>query len=322
VVGYNYADGQYWDETIYNLPFIPDSVEVTLYYQTASKEFIEFLRDANYTNNAGLVLYNLWSAHGKSAPVAMNYETWSGDPVQMNITLDLKVYLEGPFNNTTMTTLINQHNYLPLNQPYNGLPWNYPGAESVAAIPYPSIVDWLLVELRETEGDVTTATTAARIAQQAVFLKNNGSVVSLDGTSLPEFGIGVNHNLFVVVWHRNHLAIISAIPLSQSNGSYAYDFSTGPGQVHGGLSGHKELVPGTWGMVAADGNADGVIDLNDKSDTWIAQAGLSGYYSGDFNLDTQVNNVDKNDFLIQNAGYNTHVPNGAPLKYFKSFVPK
>jgi len=322
VVGYNYADGQYWDETIYNLPFIPDSVEVTLYYQTASKEFIEFLRDENYTNNAGLELYNLWSAHGKSAPVVMNYETWSGEPVMMNTTLDLKVYLEGPFQDATMTTLINQHNYLPLNQPYYGFPWNYPGTESVIAIPDPAIVDWLLVELRETEGDVTTATTATRIAQQAVFLKNDGSVTGLDGNSLPEFNVGVNHNLFVVIWHRNHLAIITALPIAQSNGNYVYDFSSGPGQVHGGLSGHKELVPGMWGMVAADGNADGVVDMNDKNDSWMAQAGLSGYYSGDFNLDTRVNNIDKNDYLVQNAGYSNQVPNGAPLKSFKSFVPK
>jgi hypothetical protein len=322
VVGYSYPDGQYWDETSYSLPFIPDSVEVTLYYQTASREFIEFLRDENYTNNAGLELYNLWSAHGKSAPVVMNYETWSGDPVAVNTTLDLKVYLEGPFQGASMTTLINQYNYLPLNQPYNGLPWNYPGTESVTSIPNASIVDWLLLELRETDGSAGSATISTRIAQKAVFLKNNGSIVDLDGSSLPEFNLAISQNLFVVIWHRNHLGIISANPVTGSEGIYAYDFTSSIGQVYGGQAAHKEISPGKWGMVAADGNADGVVDMNDKNDTWMTQAGLSGYYSGDFNLDTRVNNIDKNDFLIQNTGYGNQVPNGYPLKYFKSSVPK
>jgi hypothetical protein len=43
-VGAAYADGQYWDETVYALPEATRRVEVTLYYQTASKEYIDFLR--------------------------------------------------------------------------------------------------------------------------------------------------------------------------------------------------------------------------------------------------------------------------------------
>jgi PKD repeat protein len=72
VVGYSYADGQYWDDTVYALPAETARVTVTLNYQTTSKEYIEFLRDENVTNDAGQVLYDLWNANGKSAPVAMN----------------------------------------------------------------------------------------------------------------------------------------------------------------------------------------------------------------------------------------------------------
>jgi hypothetical protein len=50
---------------------------VTLYYQTVSKEYVEFLRDENVTNAAGLDFYNLWSANGKSAPEIMNSLEWS-----------------------------------------------------------------------------------------------------------------------------------------------------------------------------------------------------------------------------------------------------
>ncbi len=70
-VNYTYADGQYWDDTHYILPITTDSVEITLFYQTLSKEYVEFLRDENVTNEAGNVLYNLWNTHGKSAPEPM-----------------------------------------------------------------------------------------------------------------------------------------------------------------------------------------------------------------------------------------------------------
>jgi hypothetical protein len=74
-VAYSYADGQYWDETDYELP--PSVVEVisTLYYQTTSKEYIEFLRDENVTDESGDVLYDLWANHGKSSPVVMVADT-------------------------------------------------------------------------------------------------------------------------------------------------------------------------------------------------------------------------------------------------------
>ncbi len=66
-----YADGQYWDDTVFRIPPGATSAVVTLYYQTASKEYITFLRDANITNDAGDVLYEQWELTGKSPPVLM-----------------------------------------------------------------------------------------------------------------------------------------------------------------------------------------------------------------------------------------------------------
>jgi len=80
VVGYAYADGQYWDDTEYLLPATTVTVVATLYYQTTSKEYVEFLRDENHTNNAGQQLYDLWAANGRSAPVVMNQQTVSFAP--------------------------------------------------------------------------------------------------------------------------------------------------------------------------------------------------------------------------------------------------
>lgn len=74
-VGATYVDGQYWDDTLYTVPSNAVRAEVRTYYQTASKEYIEFLRDENVTNTAGQVLYDQWELLGKSEPVEMDFET-------------------------------------------------------------------------------------------------------------------------------------------------------------------------------------------------------------------------------------------------------
>jgi len=70
-VAYSYADGQYWDESFYTIPLGTTSAEVTLYYQSTSKEFVEFLRDENTTNTKGQEMYDLWNDNGKSPPEVM-----------------------------------------------------------------------------------------------------------------------------------------------------------------------------------------------------------------------------------------------------------
>ena len=67
-----YPNGQNFDITKYTVPVGATRAEVRLMYQTTSKEYVEFLRDENRTNNAGTELYNLWVKHGKSAPEIMN----------------------------------------------------------------------------------------------------------------------------------------------------------------------------------------------------------------------------------------------------------
>jgi nitrate/TMAO reductase-like tetraheme cytochrome c subunit len=74
-VGAVYADGQHWDDTLFAIPAGATSATVTLYYQTSTKEYMEFLRDANVTDTNGQTAYNLWVEAGKSAPVAMDSAT-------------------------------------------------------------------------------------------------------------------------------------------------------------------------------------------------------------------------------------------------------
>ncbi|MFG0283815.1 MAG: GC-type dockerin domain-anchored protein [Phycisphaerales bacterium JB039] len=74
-VAYSYADEQYWDDTRYEIPAGAVRAEVELYYQSVSKEYVEFLRDENTTNDAGDVMYAQWLATGMSAPEEMDEQS-------------------------------------------------------------------------------------------------------------------------------------------------------------------------------------------------------------------------------------------------------
>lgn len=221
--------------------------------------------------------------------------------------LALKVILEGPFSGTNMNYSLSTEGLLPLSQPFNKSPWNYTGIEIVSIIPNTNIIDWVLVELRDAIS-ASAATTSKRIVRQAAFILNDGSIVGMDGFTKINFTANVINNLFVVIWHRNHLGVMSAAPLIMNNESYSYDFTTDAEKAYGGANAHKQIVPGKWGMFSGDGNADKTIDMIDKSGVWSPNAGKMGYLNADFNLDGQVDNKDKNEFWLPNLGKNSLVP--------------
>lgn len=219
--------------------------------------------------------------------------------------VDIKVVLEGPFNGVDMSTDIND--VLPLSQPYNTNPWNHVGSGSVTAIPNEDIVDWILVELRETEHQAVTAVDSTIIATQAGFLLKDGSIVGLDGFSHFVFDVHVRNNLFVVIHHRNHLSVMSSVPSIKTAGIYNYDFSNALSKAYG--DGHKHLGDGIYGMRGGDGFPNGIITSYDKTDVWKKQAGEEGYKEGDFNMNKQVANPDKNQIWKPNQNSSTQVPN-------------
>jgi hypothetical protein len=228
--------------------------------------------------------------------------------IEGDVDIFLKVFLEGPFTGTAMSTTLNSLGYLPLGQPYNTDPtvvWYYTGAESVMTIPDAGITDWVLVEFRDAPS-AALATRATMISMQAAFVKNDGSVVGLDGASPLKVNGAFQNYPFAVIWHRNHLGVLSATPLILTGiNQYSYDFTTSTGQAY--LNGHKNLGGGTYGMYGADGNPNQLIDQADKN-IWIQQAGSKGYQMGDFNLNGHVNNPDKNQIWVPNLGQGTKVP--------------
>ncbi|MBN2175655.1 MAG: hypothetical protein JW731_16110 [Bacteroidales bacterium] len=232
------------------------------------------------------------------------------------IAFNLKVFLEGPYDAGSMTTSLAGNDHIPLQQPFNpGLPyhgnnnpvWLYSGSESVASIP-PDVVDWVLVELRDA-ASAALATGSTLIDRQALFLKSDGTIVGLNGSDMPTSGVQPASGLFAVVYHRNHLAVMNAMPIADAGGNqYNYDFTTGSDKYHGGTDAALEIAPGVWGMFSADGNGDNLVDMMDKSIAWETEAGMSGYISTDYSLNSQSDNTDKTGYWEPNIGKGSQIP--------------
>jgi hypothetical protein len=269
----------------------------------------------NVYKNSASGTVNFVGATGGFAGAAFEYDpnnlvNWT----TLVQTFNLKAYLEGAFNPASGTMRTDLNTILPLSQPYhpalpyfgNPMPdWYYGGTESVGAIPNGSLVDWVIVQLREGASPATATTI---LATQAAFITSSGNIVGLNGTSPLNFTISYSLNLYAVICHRNHLGIISANPLLNVGGTFTYDFSSGSGQAYGGTSAQKQLATGIWGMMSGDGDGSGGVLTSDRDLVWDIQAGTTGYKAGDYSINRQVNNTDKNDKWLPNLGKGSYIP--------------
>lgn len=75
-IGASYADGQFWDDTLFPIPPGATGVRVRLFYESATREFVEYLKNNNPNapgpENRGQFLYDLWDNNGhRPQPVLM-----------------------------------------------------------------------------------------------------------------------------------------------------------------------------------------------------------------------------------------------------------
>jgi hypothetical protein len=190
------------------------------------------------------------------------------------------------------------------------------------------MVDWVLVEIRDAQNS-SQATPSTKVGTRAAILLNNGQITDVNGGNL-KLNISYDHHAYIVIYHRNHIAIMSASPPFNDDGVLTYNFASSSGQVYGGSQGYKELFPGKWGMAGGDGNSDGLVDQDDLSDIWENEVGKKLYSNGDFDLNLQINNVDKNNIWNNNTNKQSSTPQDGkgntltPIIYnsvFKSQVP-
>lgn len=178
------------------------------------------------------------------------------------VTANLKVFLEGPYTGSAMTTTLNTNHFIPndSNDAYDTAAYGYT-ASSVDSMPNSNIVDWILVELR------TGTASASKVVERAAFIKSDGTIVDIDGSSPVTFtGISAG-NYYVVVRHRNHLAIMSADSIPLSSSSVLYDFTTSQSQTYG-INPQKDLGAGIFGMISGDGNGNGGVNIVDNNLVW------------------------------------------------------
>jgi hypothetical protein len=126
-----------------------------------------------------------------------------------------------------MSTGINSK--IPLTAPYNGSPWNFT-TKTTSSVPA-SAVDWVVVELRHPSSGIDTdATSSTVVASNTGFLMSNGNIRDVDGTSLLTFNTTDPGPYYVVIYHRNHLAVMSSVSVARST---SYDFTTAGTKAYG-----------------------------------------------------------------------------------------
>lgn len=207
-----------------------------------------------------------------------------------NTLVFVKAFLQGAFNQTTglMNTTLNTLNIIPLTQPYNLPPYNYNGTESFAS---PSakpanMVDWVLIELRETA-------TKMLIARKAAVLLNDGWITDVNGSSATGVvfnNIPPNTTCFVAVRHRNHLAVLSDVPVVLPNSGNTFDFSQAVSKAYGN---NQQIFSGTKALLySGDADANGAVTIGDFTKYKQQFLQLSSYKEADVNMDGDVSSFD------------------------------
>lgn len=223
-----------------------------------------------------------------------------------NYTFNATAYLRGAWINGTglLRNVLNTSGLLPLNQPYTAAPYSYAGTESVASIPNANVVDWVLLELRKpSTGLPQDANSSSIIGRKAAFLLTNGTIAELDGVTpvlVPITKQGSGN--YIVVRHRNHLAVMSTAKTSNAAGTFANDFSilanvyanTNANSAPATILGTTGIGSTKYGMWVGDVNASGSLTGADVTQINISVfQGLTGIYSTrDSNMDGNATGAD------------------------------
>jgi hypothetical protein len=166
----------------------------------------------------------------------------------------------------------------------------YLGSNSMTASPFnadgispTNIADTITVELHEDFPPFALA-----YATKSILKTNGFSDVLFTGTGAS------GNSYYVVLRHRNSVAVWSSIPVFMSNAGVTYDFSSSQTQAAG--DNLKDDGNGVFLIYSGDINQDGSIDFNDYPFLDIESSnGDLGYLATDLNGDAS---VDFNDYPL------------------------
>ena len=195
----------------------------------------------------------------------------------------LTLFLQGAYSGGTMTTGLSS--VIPLTSPY-------PSGGTVVSIPA-NVTDWIEIEIR----DATTPSTI--LSTQSAFLRNDGVVLSLDGSINPSI-LNAPATGYIGINHRNHLSVNTAAALNLASvGFDTHDFSSSLAQAYDNPAivnndAMIDLGSGTYGLFRGDANGNNTINILDAAITRNGSSPIqTGVYLGiDVNMNATVNVVD------------------------------
>ncbi|MBX3011512.1 MAG: hypothetical protein KF832_08380 [Caldilineaceae bacterium] len=225
--------------------------------------------------------------------------------------IPVKAILGGAYNSATslMRTNLRSLPDFPLVSPYGD------GATITDrnVLTANQIVDWVLVELRSSVISSTVVVT------QAGLLQADGDLVGIDGVSTFTIAGVTPGNYYLALHHRNHLPVMTRMPISVNNSTALTDFTLSTTPVYGS---HARMADATTGVAMLwPGNAkpDDLITAsgpgNDRSavlqavfaapgnSSYAVSYIVPGYRVTDLNLDgvTLATGPNNDDNVILNA---------------------
>jgi hypothetical protein len=203
------------------------------------------------------------------------------------VILPIKVILGGAYQSSTglMRTQLRTLSDFPLVSPYGGSAT----ITNSAVLTANNIVDWVWVELRDS------TTPATVVASQAGLLQHDGDVVGVNGVSPLSFSGLASNTVYVAVKHRNHLAVMTANPVTLSASTATVDFTAPATAVYGSNArrtvGSKTVL---WaGNANGNTNVIGAGPNNDVSSILLTVFSDPG--NGNFNVNYIVPGYKRSD---------------------------
>jgi hypothetical protein len=260
---------------------------------------IEWVEDISEGLGCAEVIRRIYLATDECGHEALCVQFITREGIPQQIVFLGQVFLQAAMTaDTVMEARLNDMNYLPEDQPYGMEPYNYTGTEHCDNM-HEDVVDWVLVQLRD-------AITMEVVDQKAGLVKEGGMIVAPDCVSPITFD-AVGDWYYITICHRNHLGIVTDVPMDCTEGWNICDFT----EEHGSMEGMVEYLEGVFAMTRGDVNGDNLIKYNgsnnDKNAILMAVGittpnnVLEGYNRFDVNMDGLVkyngSNNDKNAIL-------------------------
>ena len=241
----------------------------------------------------------------------------AGTPAS-GVNVAVKVLLDGPLNTTTgvMADGLRSPLRIPTTEPYTALGFTQVGGggETVNTSVFnvtgnDAIVDWVLVELRNSANNTQVVRTRCGLLQR------DGDVVDVNGTSPLSFPVSAG-NYFVSVRHRNHLGVMTSTAQALTSTALSINFSLASTAVFG-TNARKTVgaFQSLWsGNTVRDGQLGYTGAGNDRDPILLRVGSTSpnnttvGYFVEDVNMDATVKYIgadNDRDPVLLNVGNTT-----------------